>query len=166
MFYSGFYFLFPQSEFTSVGVLAEVDRGLGRLRPQKWLPEPGARCPVPGCPVLGRCPAGARVPGARLLGARLLGGWWRRHESAGCRVLGAGWLAEVVIFLFACGGLIYFFLACGGLRLYYNISGSILVTIFIFMVTLKFETLTFKIGGLCKTNRVFTHKLIPIYNFY
>ena len=31
---------------------------------------------------------------------------------------------------------------------------------------LKFKTLTFKIGGLCETNRVENHKSISIYNIY
>ena len=33
-------------------------------------------------------------------------------------------------------------------------------------MNLKFKTLTFKIGGLCETNRVENHKSIPIYNIY
>ena len=32
------------------------------------------------------------------------------------------------------------------------------------LLDLKFKTLTFKIGGLCETNRVLNHKSIPIYN--
>ena len=34
------------------------------------------------------------------------------------------------------------------------------------LMDLKFKTLTFKIGGLCETNRVENHKSISIYNLY